>query len=139
MRRYTALTVLQQNNEINMTPLIDLTFLLLITFIITFPLLEQGIPIRLPKGNASSIDAAESRTIALDKDGIVYLDNREISTADLATDMNRLGQANPDLVVLVRADEEIAYGKVAGIMKILHDAKITKLALVTQAEGPPAP
>ena len=65
MARRTALSRNRIISEINMTPLIDLTFLLLITFIITFPLIEQGIPVRLPKGKASELDQANTFTITL--------------------------------------------------------------------------
>ena len=55
-RRKTSLVALKEISEINMTPLMDLTFILLITFIITFPLIEQGIPVNLPKGDAADLD-----------------------------------------------------------------------------------
>ena len=55
MSRRSSLVSLNQISDINMTPLMDLTFILLITFIITFPLIEQGVSINLPKGNASNI------------------------------------------------------------------------------------
>ena len=61
MGRKTPLTSLKQISEINLTPLMDLTFILLITFIITFPLIEQGIPVKLPKGKAQRAPRSRAR------------------------------------------------------------------------------
>ena len=134
MARRTSIVSLEQIREINMTPLIDLTFLLLITFIITFPLIEQGVPVNLPRGKAEDISAQHHRTISIDLKGQIFLDSQAISTEDLKGEMNALGAADPDSVVLVRADEGIAYGKVAEVVRILHDAKIARMALVTRTE-----
>jgi len=114
-----------------MTPLIDLTFLLLITFIITMPLVEQGIPVNLPKGKSEAIDQKESRAISVDVGGQVFLDKAPVSMEELATEMQRLAASDPDTPVLVRADEKLHYGKVVEILRILHDAQIKRMALVT--------
>ncbi len=62
MARKSHISSLKQMGEINLTPLMDLTFILLITFIITFPLIEQGIPVDLPEGKARKLDAARTST-----------------------------------------------------------------------------
>jgi biopolymer transport protein ExbD len=112
----------------------DLTFILLITFIITFPLIEQGIPLKLPKGKASSLSDEQSRTINLDKDGYIFLDNNPVSLEELDSIMLDLGGQNPDIIVMVRADKRLAYGGVVDVLRILHAANITKMVLVTEAE-----
>lgn len=117
-----------------MTPLIDLTFLLLITFMITFPLLEQGIHVNLPRGKTSELDEKRSRTITVDAQNRIHLDRQSITREELAAEMNTLGRADPDVVIMVRADEAIPYGKLVEILKILHDAKIARMALVTNPE-----
>ncbi len=117
-----------------MTPLIDLTFLLLITFIITFPMLEQGIPVSLPRGKAMDVDQRNSRTITVDSAGEIFLDAQKITETDLAAEMARTGAADPDAIVMVRGDEKVNYGRVAAVMRILHEAKIAKVGLVTRAE-----
>jgi len=131
MARRTTIKPLQQMSEINMTPLIDLTFLLLITFIITMPLVEQGIPINLPKGKTQSIDQRESRSISVDVQGQVFLDAVPVSMEVLAREMGVIAAADPDTAVMVRADEKLHYGKVVEILRILNDAQITRMALVT--------
>jgi biopolymer transport protein ExbD len=134
MARYTSLTSLKQISEINLTPLMDLTFILLITFIITFPLIEQGIPVNLPQGQADPLAPEETRTITLDELGNLYLDEIIITHSDLAVEMKQLSLADPNISIMVRADKQIRYGKVVEILKILHDAKITRMALVTQSD-----
>ena len=135
MARRTSILALQEIKEINMTPLIDLTFLLLITFIITFPLLEQGIPVNLPRGKADDLDQRQMRTITLNLEGQVFLDREPITQEALAAEMNDLGRADPETVVLVRADEKIAYGRLVEILNILREAKIARMALVTSPDG----
>lgn len=133
-RRRTTIVGLQEIKEINLTPLIDLTFLLLITFIITFPLIEQGIPVNLPRGAAADVPEQRTRTISLDIQGRLFLDRNEVTREALAREMDELGAADPDIIVRVRADENLAYGKLVDILRILHHAKIARMALVTQAE-----
>ncbi len=133
-RRKTSLIALKEISEINMTPLMDLTFILLITFIITFPLIEQGIPINLPKGSAADLDNPDTRSISIDEKGTLYLDDLQISEDELIGEMQRTGVLTPETTVYVRADQRIDYGRVASVMKILHDAKITRMALVTQGD-----
>jgi biopolymer transport protein ExbD len=135
MLRKSRLEPIKQISEINLTPLLDLTFILLITFIITFPLIEQGISVNLPKGDADPVDDLRSRTITIDADGVLYLDERDMEADLLSEELKRLGSADPDVTILVRADVSIPYGTVMKVMQMLHEAKITRVALVTQAEN----
>ncbi len=134
MARRTSLVSLSQISDINMTPLMDLTFILLITFIITFPLIEQGIAINLPKGKAADMQDAVSRSISLNLDKQLYLDDLPVSKEELVAAMMDVSTAEPDTTIYVRADRKLAYGDVVEIMRILHDANITRMALVTEAE-----
>lgn len=136
MPRRTTIVALSEIREINLTPLIDLTFLLLITFIITFPLIEQGIPVNLPRGKAQDLPERQTRTVTLDLGGGLTIDKQPIGKDAFAAEMAKLGAADPDVTIMVRADEGVAYGKVAEILRILHDAKIARLALVHQSDAP---
>ncbi len=127
-------TTLRTISEINLTPLMDLTFILLITFIITFPLIEQGIPMDLPRAEAPELAEDAARTISVNAEGAVFLDDIAISMEDLVRDMEVLGAVDPNAVVLVRADEALAYGRVVEVLKVLTDAKISRMALVTAQE-----
>lgn len=134
MARRTSLVSLNQISDINMTPLMDLTFILLITFIITFPLVEQGISINLPKGEASEMMETQTRSISLNAEKKLYLDDVPVSKEELRNALMEIGSTSPDTTIYVRADRTLPYGEVVDIMKILHDASITKMALVTEGE-----
>ena len=118
--------------EPNLTPLIDLTFLLLITFIITFPMLEQGISIKLPRGKTEKIEQNKSQSITVALDGKVYFNNREISAGELENELRQLAEQDPQPPVLVRCDERVEYGVLMKTLKLLHACKISRMALVTE-------
>ena len=134
MARRTPLTQNRQIREINMTPLIDLTFLLLITFMITFPLIEQGIPVRLPKGKATELADFNSHSIAINAEGAIFFNDAPTDLPLLAAELAARVEIDPDVTILVRADESITYGKVVEVMRVMHDANITRMALVTSPD-----
>lgn len=134
MSRRTSIVALQQISEINMTPLIDLTFILLITFIITFPMIEQAIPVDLPRGKAQDLKNRESRTVSIDARGEVFLDREPVTLPALEKELSILAAANPDTVVMIRADQTLVYGRMVEVLQILQRARISKMALVTQLE-----
>jgi biopolymer transport protein TolR len=138
MPRRTAIVSVQQLKDINMIPMIDVMMFLLVVFIITVPLIEQGIPVNLPRGTANDVDAQHTRSITLNLQGQLFLDTAPVSKEALASEMNLMGRADPELTVLVRADEGIQYARVVEVMKILHDANIVRMALVTSPEVKPA-
>lgn len=131
-RRKTSLIALKEISEINMTPLMDLTFILLITFIITFPLIEQGVPVNLPSGKAADLQSSEARSITIDGDGQLFLDELPITADELTREMELISGVGSDAPVYVRADKNIKYELVADVMVILHKTGITKMALVTE-------
>ena len=134
MSRRSSLVSLNQISDINMTPLMDLTFILLITFIITFPLIEQGVSINLPKGNASTISETSSRTISINAEGSYYLDDDLLSQSELQEFLLQLSSTQLDQVIFLRADQTLPYGKVMDLIRMLHDAKISRMALITEAD-----
>jgi biopolymer transport protein ExbD len=136
MARRTSIKPLQEISEINMTPLIDLTFLLLITFIIIMPMVEQGIPVNLPKGKAKELDQSHMQSITVDVKGQVYLNTNPITLDQLRSEMTAVGAGDPETTVMVRGDQGVPYGKVIDVMRILQDAQISKMALVTTPEQP---
>ena len=131
MARRTTLSRSRLISELNMTPLIDLTFLLLITFMITIPLVEQGIRVRLPKGKSSELDTARTFSIAINAQAELFFDNLPTTAEQLADELKAKAEADPDVTILVRADEAIAYGKVVAVLRLMHEANVTRMALVT--------
>jgi len=132
--RKTPLTSLKQISEINLTPLMDLTFILLITFIITFPLIEQGIPVQLPQAKAESLTSDEAQTITIRQDGELFLDDVPVTEAEFQAQMHALGDRASETTIMVRADERVQYAVVVKVLKILHGEGIARMALVTQEE-----
>ena len=121
--------------EMNLTSMMDLTFLLLITFIITFPLIEQGIPVKLPKDKARALDTREhSVSVTVNATGEVFFD-RDATPLDPESLERRLTaalSADPDMFVFVRGDESVAYGKIVEVLKLVNRLGITRMTLVTQ-------
>ncbi len=134
MLRKRPLTELKELSEISSAPLIDLTMLLLVTFILTYPLMDQGIHVALPRAKADELEPLQARTITLDIKGNLYLDDAPMSLAQLTTEMMLLGTSDPKATVYVRADKGLNYGRVVEVMRVLHDAEISRMALVTKAE-----
>lgn len=121
-------------SEINMTSLMDLTFLLLITFMISMPAIEQGISVRLPQGKTDALPVKKSNVVSMDIEGKTYLNNREMPLDELERTLGNMAAEDPEIAVLVRGDERLEYGKVMQVMKILYKVRITRTALVTLSE-----
>ncbi len=135
MARKTTYTSLREISEINLTPLMDLTFILLISFIITYPLIEQGVAVDLPRGDAASVDRESTRTVTVAEDGSLFLDDLPIDRSDLLATLQMLGASMPDITIYVRADQNLQYGAVMDVMQMLKKAQITRMALITQPES----
>src|SRR5580658_6077873 len=128
---------LPELGEINVMPLVDLFMQLFIAVIIFFPMVEYGMNIHLPKGTTDEIKREQTRTLSVDKRGRVYLNDVAILTPQLRAALAQLSKADPPITILVKADEADNYGAVMEVLKELHDAKITRIALMTQEETPP--
>ena len=131
-RRKTSLVALKEISEINMTPLMDLTFILLITFIITFPLIEQGVSVALPHGKADELGSKDARSITIDAKGALYLDDLPINKDDLERELQIIAGVNDEAPVYVRADKNVRYELVANVVVLLKKAGMKKMALVTE-------
>ncbi len=120
--------------SIDMNSLIDLTFLLLVTFMLTIPALEQGITIMLPRAKTDTLPSknAKANIITVDVNNVVYMNNVPITLDDLKTDLDAKVAADPDVPVLVRGDERLEYGAVMDVVKVLYGCKVRKMALVTK-------
>ena len=117
----------------NLTSMMDLTFLLLITFIITFPLIEQGFDVSLPKGKAPPLEADQKpAVVTIDKEGRIFLGQDLISTEALAGQLKTLLADNAELKLIIRGDTDVNYGKVVDIARSANELGIKKLALATQ-------
>jgi biopolymer transport protein ExbD len=134
MARRRKLTAIRPLSEMNLTSFMDLSFLLLVTFIITYPLMEQGIPVSLPKGTAQELPKQSLVSVTVDREGRVYLKELPVSLSDLPVRVRELKARDPKLTVTIRADERASYGQLVKVLKVFHDEKVSRLALVTQAD-----
>jgi biopolymer transport protein TolR len=132
MARKTTLQDTKIIGEINLTPLMDLTFILLITFIITFPLLESGLPVSLPKAQGTPIEDQDTVTITVNGEGNWFFDKREVSREQFVNEITYLKESRPEAVVLLRGDEALPYGTLIELMQVLKENGIQKISLVTQ-------
>jgi biopolymer transport protein TolR len=136
-RRGSRTNRLGEIHEINVMPLVDLLLQLFIAVVIFFPVVEYGMNINLPKGTTDTIKREQTRTLSVDKKGQIYLNDARLSARDLRTQLASLAKINPPVTILVKADEVNNYGAVMEVLKELHAAKITRIALLTQEETPP--
>jgi biopolymer transport protein ExbD len=132
MARKTELLSNKIIGEINLTPLMDLTFILLITFIITFPLLESGLPVSLPKAMGTPIEDQQTVTVTVNAEGNWFVDKRQVSREEFAAEVRYLHQNRPEVVVLLRGDEGLPYGDLITVMQAIKENGIQKISLVTQ-------
>ena len=118
---------------VDMTSLIDLTFLLLVTFIVTLPALEQGISIMLPQAKTDQLPTKDrkSNIVTVNKDNVIFLNDKPLSLSELESKLQEMASADPEVPVLVRGDERLDYGSVMKVVKIVYKCKIHRMALVT--------
>ncbi len=116
--------------EINVIPLVDIMLVLLIIFMITAPMLTQGINVNLPKTKGKSIEETEKINIDLTKDGKIYVNNKLSSMSDLQNLLSLFKESNP--TVLLRADRDVPYGLVAEVMGEIKAAGIEKIGMITE-------
>jgi biopolymer transport protein TolR len=131
-------------SEINVVPYIDVMLVLLIIFMITAPLLTQGINVDLPKASAQPVaaDSNEPLVLSIDKEGKFYLnigDNNEAAIDDAAVveRASAVIRRNPQIQVLVKADQAVPYGRVVLGGSLLQQAGAQKLGLLTDPSAAP--
>ncbi len=136
MRRYSQRNNLSSLSEINITPLLDLAFVLLIIFMITTPLLENSMNLVIPSSGSPNppVNAAQVQTIAIDRNEKITFNNRVIDPAALTAQLLELKRANPDVAVVIRPDRDLPVQKLVALMDALQRAEITKVGIATKAE-----
>jgi biopolymer transport protein ExbD len=120
-------------DEINITPMLDLAYVLLIIFIILTTATVQGIKVNVPKASAQpSLAQNKTKAVTITADGTIYLDTFPVTMAELENMLRQDKAANPNLPVIIKADSTIQYQKVVDILDLLGRLEITQLGLVTQ-------
>ncbi len=136
MRRYSNRTSLSTLSEINITPLLDLAFVLLIIFMITTPLLENSKTLIIPSSATTNapINPAAVQTLSIDRDEVVRLNEEVIDPAKLESRLAALQVADPNVAVVIRPDRNLPVQKLVSLMDALQKAGITKVGIATQEE-----
>ena len=133
MRRFSQRSHLVTLSEINITPLLDLAFVLLIIFVITTPLLEQSINLKLPRGGSreTKLNKSDIRTVEISNTGYYALDKHRMQLPQIISQLAGESRSNPNLVVYIRADKECRYDLVAQIIDGCQKYGITRYSLRT--------
>ena len=119
--------------NIDMNSLIDLTFLLLVVFIVTLPTLEQSIHVMLPVGktNKAQDDKKKTLSITVDSSGKIFVGEKPTTGEELKASLAARVKEDPELSVLVRGDVRVGYGDVYEVVKIAKDCNVKHLVLVS--------
>lgn len=138
MRRFSQRNALVTLSDINITPLLDLAFVLLIIFVITTPLLEQSLDLRLPEGGQAvqRVPRENIRVVDVDKQGQYFIDRTGFSLDQLEQTLVREAQANPELVVRIRADRESQARHFYPLIDRLLRNNLTRISLATEPSNP---
>jgi biopolymer transport protein TolR len=126
--------------DINVTPLVDVMLVLLIIFMVTAPLMQNGVKIDLHKASAQSMEHAEEKLVlSITKDKRYFLGDTEIKAGELETKLAANARLQKDKELYLHADRSLSYGAVVEIMAIAKAAGAESLGLITEADGPPKP
>jgi len=137
MKRYSNRSNFSTLSEINVTPLLDLAFVLLIIFMITTPLLENSMNLVIPSSSAANapISKAQVQTISIDRDETIRINNEVVDADSLAARLLDLKRSNPDVAIVIRPDRELPVQKLVTLVDSLQRAQITKVGIATKAES----
>jgi len=121
-------------SQINITPLVDVMLVLLIIFMVTTPILQQGVSVDLPEVSAGPLTGKDEQplVVIVTRDGKVQLNNSPLKVDELRQKLAAIMKQRPDRDVYLRADKNVPYGKVVEVMAAVRTAGVRKLGMVTE-------
>jgi biopolymer transport protein TolR len=123
-------------SQINVTPLVDVMLVLLVIFMVTAPILQQGVSVNLPQVRAGSLSGESVQlVVTVAADGTVYLNDVSMAPRELPEKLREVLREQPDRQVYLRADTDVPYGRVMSVMASIREAGVERLGMVT---APPA-
>jgi len=140
MRRFSQRSALVTLSEINITPLLDLAFVLLIIFVITTPLLDQGLNLKLSQGgnpDQNQVTKNDIKTVEISQQGIYYLDKRPLKIDQLEKELVNIFRGNRNLVVYIRADKNCRVDFLYAVIDRCQRNGITRYSLRTEPPKQP--
>ena len=120
-------------SQINVVPLVDVMLVLLVIFMVTAPIIQQGVSVDLPQAKAGPLEGQEQQfVVAVDKQGKVFLNDEPIAIEKLMEKLEAIAKVRPDKAVYLRADRTVPYGQVVRVMAAVRGAGIQNLGMVTE-------
>jgi|SRR6266567_3046511 biopolymer transport protein TolR len=119
-------------SQINVTPLVDVMLVLLVIFMVTAPIIQQGVEVNIPKVRAAALPGEEQQfVVSITRDKQLYLNDSALSADELTQKLTAISAERPDRQVFIRADEEVPYGEVIRTMAAIKAAGIQNVGMVT--------
>ena len=123
-------------SQINVTPLVDVMLVLLIIFMVTAPIIQQGVQVALPKVKAAALPGKEEQfVVSITRNSEIYLNDARMSREELTRKLAGIAVERPDREVFVRADEQVPYGEVIRTMAAIKAAGVQNVGMVTEMPG----
>ena len=123
----------QAISDLNLTNLIDVVFALLIIFMITAPMMTQGVQVDLPQTESANVESNESIQVSIDKERLIYVDHEMVSLVEFRKRFSEVFGGRSDVPVFVNADKEVPYGLVVRVISEIQNAGVVKLGFLTTA------
>ena len=122
------------NADINVTSLVDVAFVLLIIFMITAPIMQGGVDVRLPRAKVGAIEPKQGLVVTVDADGKIYLDQAGLSYDDFAATFPAFVRTKRPTGVYLRADGRVAYARVVQVLAVIRGSGVQDVGLVAEPE-----
>ena len=119
-------------SEINVTPFVDVMLVLLVIFMVTAPLLQQGIDVNLPKAKGKDLPPEERISLVIKKDRTIFMNDTPITIPQMRQKLEAISKLNPN--IFLKADKDVPYGLVVEVMGEIKDAGIEKLGMITEPQ-----
>jgi biopolymer transport protein ExbD len=125
----------EPNTTMNITALVDVLLVTLIIFMLVSPTLEHGIDVQLPVAKPYKLVASKPVLVSLSKQGALFLDNRQVTDAQLRAGLLEAARANPETPVVLRGDTGIQYGELIRVLDLVRGSGLTNIGLATRSPG----
>ena len=117
-------------SEINVTPFVDVMLVLLVIFMVTAPLMQQGVDVNLPKAKGKELPPDERISLVIKRNRTVYMNDTPVSMTEMKQKLEAISRLNPN--VFLKADKDVPYGLVVEVMSEIKEAGIEKLGMITE-------
>ncbi len=118
--------------QVNITSLIDVMFMLLLFFVVTTTFVEQpALQVDLPESKTATSGQVEEFVVTLNKEGVIFLNDRQLLSQGLLVELKKIAQNNTEASVVLKADQDVSYGKIIEIMDVIRESKVRRVVALT--------